>query len=52
LTADSVFIEPAGRYSLTPLYDVLSAYPVLGTELAPQNATMAVAAYGENLDFR
>jgi serine/threonine-protein kinase HipA len=26
----SVSIEPLGRYSLTPLYDVLSAYPILG----------------------
>ena len=26
----SLFIRPGGRYQLTPLYDVLSAYPVLG----------------------
>ena len=51
----SLFIEPAGRYSLTPVYDVLSAYPVLGTgakQLAPQKATMALAAYGENRHYR
>jgi serine/threonine-protein kinase HipA len=51
----SVFIEPAGRYSLTPLYDVLSAYPLLGTganQLAPQKATMAMAAYGKNRHYR
>ena len=26
----SLFLRPGGRYQLTPLYDVLSAYPVLG----------------------
>ena len=27
----SFFIRPGGRYQLTPLYDVLSAYPVLSS---------------------
>ena len=26
----SVFIEPQGRYRLTPLYDVMSAWPIVG----------------------
>jgi len=51
----SVFIEPAGRYSLTPLYDVLSAYPILGTganQLAPQKAKMAMAVVGKNRHYK
>jgi serine/threonine-protein kinase HipA len=50
----SVFIEPSGRYSLTPLYDVMSAYPILGTkanQLAPQKAKMAMAAIGKNRHY-
>jgi len=51
----SVFIEPAGRYSLTPLYDVISAYPILGTgrnQLAPQKAKMAMAVLGKNRHYK
>jgi hypothetical protein len=28
----SIFLEPEGRFRLTPRYDVLSALPVLGTK--------------------
>jgi len=51
----SVFIEPSGRYSLTPLYDILSAHPILGTkanQLAPQKAAMAMAVCGKNRHYR
>jgi serine/threonine-protein kinase HipA len=51
----SVFIEPGGRYSLTPLYDVLSAYPILGTsanQLAPQKAKLAMAVIGKNRHYK
>jgi serine/threonine-protein kinase HipA len=51
----SVFIEPAGRYSLTPLYDVISAYPILGTganQIAPQKARMAMAAIGKSRHYK
>jgi serine/threonine-protein kinase HipA len=51
----SVFIEPQGRYSLTPLYDVLSAYPILGkgaNQLAPQKAKMAMAMAGKNRHYK
>ncbi len=47
----SIFLEPQGRFSLTPLYDVLSAYPVLGhgkDKLAPQKLTMAMLVIGIN----
>ncbi len=51
----SVFIEPNGRFSLTPIYDVISAYPILGSgknQLAPQKAKMAMAARGKNRHYK
>ena len=51
----SVFIEPQGRFSLTPLYDVISAYPVLGggkNQLAPQKARLAMAVRGKNRHYK
>lgn len=51
----SIFIEPRGRYRLTPRYDVLSAYPVLGHgagKLAPEKVTMAMAVLGKNRHYR
>ena len=50
----SLAIEPQGRYRLTPLYDVLSAYPILGAganQLAPQRARMAMAVTGQNRHY-
>jgi serine/threonine-protein kinase HipA len=51
----SVFVEPYGRFSLTPIYDVISAYPILGgnkNQLAPQKASMAMAARGKNRHYK
>ncbi|HET6568213.1 MAG TPA: type II toxin-antitoxin system HipA family toxin [Rhodothermales bacterium] len=51
----SLFIEPHGRYTLTPLYDVMSAYPILGkgaNRLAPQKARMAMAVVGKNRHYK
>lgn len=51
----SVFIEPYGRYSLTPIYDVISAYPILGggkNQLAPQKAKMAMAVRRKNRHYK
>jgi serine/threonine-protein kinase HipA len=51
----SIFLEAAGRFSLTPLYDVLSAYPVMGHtagKLAPEKVRMAMAVYGKNRHYR
>ena len=51
----SVFIEPHGRFRLTPIYDVLSAYPILGrgkNQLAPQKAKMAMAVRGKNRHYK
>lgn len=50
----SLFIEPKGRYILTPLYDVISAYPVLGHGrglLAPEKLRMAMAVTGKNRHY-
>jgi serine/threonine-protein kinase HipA len=51
----SLFIERHGRFSLTPLYDILSAYPILGSgknQLAPQKAKMAMAVTGKNRHYK
>ncbi len=47
----SVFLAPGGAYHLTPLYDVISAYPVLGTragKLSPHKVKMAMSVPSEN----
>lgn len=46
----SIRILPAGRFQLTPLYDVLSAWPVIGkraNEIAPEKVKLAMAVPGE-----
>lgn len=51
----SVFIHPRGRFHLTPRYDVLSAYPVLGHgkgKLAPEKVRMAMAVWGDNRHYK
>ncbi len=51
----SVFIEPRGLFHLTPRYDVLSAYPVMGTaagKLSPHKVRMAMAVWGANRHYR
>lgn len=51
----SVFIEPRGLFRLTPRYDVLSAYPVMGTktrQLSPYKVRMAMAIWGKNRHYR
>jgi len=42
----SIFHLPGSRYRATPLYDVLSAHPIIGTganKVAPQRAKLAMA---------
>ncbi len=51
----SLFLRPGGRYQLTPLYDVLSAYPVLGdgpNKLSPFKARMAMAVRSKNAHWK
>jgi serine/threonine-protein kinase HipA len=50
----SVFIERGGRFRLTPLYDVVSAYPVLGHGnglIPPEKLKMAMAFRDKNRHF-
>jgi serine/threonine-protein kinase HipA len=51
----SIFLEPGGGYRLTPRYDVLSAFPVLGRKaglLPRQKVTMAMAVDGTTRHYR
>ncbi len=50
----SIFPEPHNLYRLTPLYDVISAYPVLGEksgQTAAQKLNMAMAISGKNREY-
>lgn len=50
----SVFIERDGRFRLTPLYDIMSAYPVLGKGtgfIPPQKLKMAMCFTGKNRHY-
>ena len=51
----SVFIQERGEFRLTPRYDVLSAYPVMGKKagkIQVQKAKMAMAVWGKNRHYR
>jgi serine/threonine-protein kinase HipA len=51
----SVFIHERGEFRLTPRYDVLSAYPVMGGkagQIPAQKAKMAMAVWGKNRHYR
>ena len=51
----SIFLLAGGGYRLTPLYDILSAHPVLGHgrgKLPPQTIQMAMAVLGKNRHYR
>ena len=50
----SLALGPQGRFRLAPLYDVLSAYPVLGHgkgKISRRGATMAMAVWGKNRHY-
>jgi serine/threonine-protein kinase HipA len=50
----SLYLESGGGYRLTPRYDVLSAYPVLGPssgKLSPKKVKMAMAVEGANRHY-
>lgn len=50
----SVFLEPGSAYRLTPLYDVLSAWPVIGrgaNQFQWQNVKMAMAVRSKNAHY-
>lgn len=48
----SLFIEPGGKYRLTPLYDIMSAYPLISErQLQIQKIKMAMALKGKNKHY-
>jgi serine/threonine-protein kinase HipA len=48
----SVFIEAEGKYRLTPLYDMMSAHPLVATkQLQAQKIKMAMALKGKNTHY-
>jgi serine/threonine-protein kinase HipA len=50
----SLFLHPRGSYRMTPLYDVLSAWPIIGNgsrQLAYQKAELAMAVRGKNTHY-
>lgn len=51
----SIALLPGSRYVSTPLYDVLSAHPVIGrgrNHIAPQRVALAMAVRGRNRHYR
>ena len=50
----SIHLLPGGRYRLTPLYDVMSAYPVMGdgpNQCSPRELKLAMALTGKNRHY-
>ena len=48
----SIFIEPEGRYRMTPLYDIMSAHPLLvSRQLEAKKIKMAMALSGKNRHY-
>ncbi len=49
----SIFIEPASSFRMTPLYDVMSAFPIFKSGgIAAQKAKMGMALQGKNRQYR
>ncbi|MDP2820121.1 MAG: type II toxin-antitoxin system HipA family toxin [Polaromonas sp.] len=50
----SIFLERGGGYRMTPLYDVLSVWPIMGTgpnQLHPRRAKLAMALRSKNSHY-
>ncbi len=48
----SVFIEPEGRFRMTPLYDIMSAHPLLANkQMQAKKIKMAMALSGKNRHY-
>ncbi|MFL0808088.1 MAG: type II toxin-antitoxin system HipA family toxin [Oceanobacter sp.] len=48
----SVFIDPGSSYRLTPIYDVISAYPLMAANSLPASkAKMAMSVKGKNRHY-
>ena len=50
----SIFLERGGGYRMTPLYDVLSMWPIIGlghNQLSPRRAKLAMSLRGKNVHY-
>jgi serine/threonine-protein kinase HipA len=50
----SIHLLPGGRYRMTPLYDVMSAYPAMGNgpnQWSPREIRLAMALVGKNRHY-
>jgi len=50
----SIFLERGGGFRMTPLYDVLSAWPIIGNgpnQVSPRRAKLAMALRGKNAHY-
>ena len=48
----SIFIEPESSFQMTPLYDIMSAFPIFETGgIAAKKAKMAMALQGKNRQY-
>jgi serine/threonine-protein kinase HipA len=48
----SIFIEPEGRYRMTPFYDIMSAHPLVKTrQIESRKLKMAMAVIGKNRHY-
>ena len=49
---DFIFLKPGGRFELTPVYDVISAYPLTkARQLEYRNLKMAMALHTKNTHY-
>ena len=51
----SLFLEPQGRFRLTPFYDIMSAWPVIGKgarQIPWRKVKMAMALHSKNVHYR
>ncbi len=50
----SIFLGPGGMFRMTPLYDVLSVWPIVGNgdnQLSPRRAKLAMALRSKNVHY-
>lgn len=50
----SIFLERGGGFHMTPLYDVLSAWPIIGNgpnQVSPRRAKLSMALRGKNTHY-
>ncbi len=47
----SIFLQPEGRYALTPFYDVLSAQPAVDQKQIPKNKFKLAMSVGKNRKY-